>query len=104
MINLKKINQYSYVSEGDVYILSYFNTNKQIHYCGTHKGEISGKNIIVEAYNTIKEIVKRVKELNLILTEEQAHEIMYRSKLRGNELSDEIKNEIFLYLMELNGN
>jgi hypothetical protein len=101
MSKIQKIGN-RYISNGDVLILSYFTDSKLLHYCGTHNGEIVGNTITVEEFNTIDEIVQRVKDINIILTEDQAKEIVYRSSLKNVSLTSGTLKEISDYLQSLN--
>ena len=101
MNKIKKIGN-RYISNGDIYFLSYFTDSKLLHFCGTHNGEIAGNAITVEEYNTIEEIVQRVKDINIILTEDQAREIIYRASLKNVPLTSGTLQEISDYLKSLN--
>lgn len=94
----KKINNNSYVSNGESFLLVYTTSTKDIIYCGSHKGEVSGKNLTVESYTSIEDIIQRVKDLNLNLNEEQANKIIERAKIKKVTLSKIVKKEISDYI------
>jgi hypothetical protein len=97
----KKINARSYISSGDTILLAYFPDTKNIFYCGIHKGEISGKNIVVESFTSIDDLIERVKNLELNLSNEQATEIIKRDKLKSVNVTETIKTKILEYLKKL---
>lgn len=101
MSNPEYIQGRGYIVDNNKFILSWFTDNKRLHYCGTHKGEIVSNRLTIELYDTIEEIIVRVKEVGIILTLEQAKEIMNRASIRGVTLSDEIKQEILDYVNSL---
>ena len=90
-------------SDGKSFLLSYFiNSNnnvkqKEVHFCGFHKGQISGKNIIVEDFTNIPELIERVETLELIISTEMAEDILNRAEKANIYLDDDTIEKIKSY-------
>ena len=56
--------------DGDEIILSYMTTSKEYHFHGSHEGQITGKSITIEIFDTEQEMMNRIDELGIDLPDE----------------------------------
>ena len=68
MTEVSKVDGVSnYVSDGSKYILSYLTDDKTYYFHGTHNGQITGKNITIEYFDTEEELNSRMEDLSIVV-------------------------------------